>query len=151
MSTNFNKEFMLYESLFEERTTNTRTSADIQADIAKLQQELQQAKTAEKSNAYNGKFPTELWAWSMYLDDSEKGTWCSAEKEGNTWDGIVFETGDDAFNAGLTLLRELSDEEDLRGDPDDYTIDIFAIPITELTVETLEDSELDHLIPAIIE
>ena len=66
-------------------------------------------------------------------------------------DGIVFETEDDAFNAGLGLLRELSDEGELDGDVDEYTIDTFSIPITELTVEVLEDSELEHLIPAIVE
>lgn len=140
----------LVEDVQENQVTKPRTSADIQAEIDKLQQELQQVKTAEKSAGYT-KFPTELWAWDMYLDDSEKGTWCSAEKDDYTWEGVVFETEDDAFNAGLTLLRELRDESELRGDPDEYTIDTFPIPITDLTVEILEDSDLEHLIPAIIE
>ena len=158
-TTNFAKEFSLYENLFSNGNSPTpthqlkesRTAADIQAEIERLQQELQQAQTTEKSAEYNGNFPTELWAWDMYLKDRDKGTWCSAEKYGIDWEGRVFETEDDAFNAGLTLLRELSDEGELKGDPDEYTIDTFSIPITELTVELLEESELDHLIPAIIE
>ena len=143
----------LVESLQEESASSgkVRTAAEIQAEIDKLQQELRQAMTAEKSNAYNGKFPTELYAWDMYLDDSKKGTWCSVEKDGSTWEGRVFETEADAFNAGLTLLYELSDEDELRGEPEDYTIATFSIPITELTVELLEESDLEHLIPAIIE
>ena len=87
----------------------------------------------------------------MYITEDEKGTWCSAEKYEGTWDGVVFETEEDAVNAALTLLNELDDEDELRGDKDDYTIDTFTIPITELTVEDLEFSDLDHLIPAIID
>ena len=129
----------------------SRSVAEIQAEIERLQQELQQAQIEEKSNTYNGKFPTVLFAWDMYLDDDEKGTWCSADKIEYTWDGIVYETEDDATAAAWTLLNELSDEDELQGDPDDYFIDIFTIPITELTVELLEESDLEHLIPAIIE
>lgn len=129
----------------------SRSSADIQAEINRLQRELAQTKTAEKSATYNNIFPDKLYAWDMYIDENEKGTWCSAKKYGFTWDGIVFETEADAFNAGLTLLRELADERELDGDLDEYTIDTFSVPITELTVEILEESDLEHLIPAIIE
>jgi hypothetical protein len=128
----------------------SRSAAEIQAEIEGLLTELQKAKIEEKSSTYNGKFPTRLFAWNMYLDEDEKGTWCSAEKEDYTWDGKVFETEDDATNAAWTLLTELNDEDELRGDPDDYIIDTFSIPITELTVELLEESDLEHLIPAII-
>ena len=86
----------------------------------------------------------------MYLDEDEKGEWCSAEKDGVTWDGNVFENEDDAINAAWTLLRELSSENELRGDRSDYTIDTFSIPITELTVDLLEECNLEHLVPAII-
>ena len=85
------------------------------------------------------------------MSDGEKGTWCSAEKDESTWDGIVFETEEDAINAAQVLLNELDGEQELYGDPDEYTIDTFTIPITEVTVELLEESGLEHLIPAIIE
>lgn len=159
MPTNYAEEFKLYEDLFLKHRTRSkykntlkesRSAAEIQAEIDKLTLELQQAKAAEKSATYK-KFPTELYAWDMYIDESEKGTWCSAEKEGNTWDGVVFETEADATSAAWTLLGELDDERELDGDPDEYTIDIFMIPITEVTVELLEESDLEHLIPAIIE
>ena len=151
MSTNFAKEFKLYEGMYSKKPLKeSRSAADIEAEIEKLQQELQQAKAAEKSATYS-EFPTELYAWDMYITEDEKGTWCSAEKYEGTWDGVVFETEEDAVNAALTLLNELDDEDELRGDKDDYTIDTFTIPITELTVEDLEFSDLDHLIPAIID
>ena len=125
--------------------------AEIQAEIESLLAELQQAKLNEKTSTYNGNFPNVLFAWDMYLDDQEKGNWCSAEKSGFTWYGIVFETEYDAIEAANTLLNELYNEDELRGDPDDYTISTFSIPITELTVDLLEECDLDHLIPAIIE
>ena len=159
MSTNFAKEFKLYESLFSKKNAEadksnilkeSRSAEDIQAEIDRLTQELQQAKIDEKSAAYT-KYPTELYAWDMYISEKDKGTWCSAEKEGYTWDGIVYETEEDAINGATTLLGELADERELEGDPDEYTIDTFTIPITELTVENLEYSDLEHLIPAIIE
>ena len=158
MATNFAKDFKLYENLFLKQKVKSNTSKtlkesrspeEIQAEIDRLTQELQQAKVAKKSATYS-KFPTVLYAWDMYIDKKDKGDWCSAEKEDGTWDGIVFETEEDAVNAAITLLGELSDERELEGDPDDYTIDTFTIPITELTVEDLEYSDLEHLIPAII-
>ena len=156
MSTNFAKEFKLYEGMFSRKEAPTgrmlkesRSAEDIQAEIDRLTQELQQARVDEKSATYK-QFPTELYAWDMYISKKHKGTWCSAEKEENTWDGTVYETKEDAVNAAVTLLGELAGEGDLEGDPDEYTIDTFAIPITELTVEDLEYSDLEHLIPAII-
>ena len=161
MSTNFAKDFKLYENLFSKQKTTknttknilkeSRSAADIKAEINKLQQELQQAEVAEKSATYNNKFPTQLYAWDMYISDDEKGTWCSAEKDGSTWDGRVFETEENAVSAAQVLLNELDGEGELYGDPDEYTIDTFMIPITEVTVELLEESDLEHLIPAIIE
>jgi hypothetical protein len=127
-----------------------RSVIEIQSEIEYLQQKLVQAKIEEKCAAYAGKFPNDLYAWDMYVNESEKGTWCSAEKENIAWDGIVFETEDDAVNAAQTLLSELNNECELDSDPDEYTIDTFVIPITELTIEDLEYSNLEHLIPAII-
>ena len=152
LNINLSLETDLIENLQEEpgEKKETRTADDIQAEIERLQQELQQVKVAEKSATYT-KFPTELWAWDMYMDESKKGTWCSIEKDDFTWDGRVFETEDDAIRDAQILLGELDGENELPGDPDEYTIDTFSIPITELTVEILEDSDLEHLIPAIIE
>lgn len=130
--------------------TKYRSTEEIQEEIDSLLAELEEAKIKERINTYNNKFPNELYAWDMYLDEDEKGEWCSAEKDGVTWDGKVFENEDDAINAAWTLLQELSDENELRGDRSDYTIDTFTIPITELTVDLLEDCDLEHLIPAII-
>lgn len=132
------------------KNVKVRNATEIQAEIEGLLLELQKAKVSEKSSTYNGKFPTALFAWDMYLDEEEKGEWCSAEKEDYTWDGRVFETEDAAVAAACTLLNELSNENELRGDPEDYTIDTFTIPITELTVELLEESDLEYLVPAII-
>ena len=131
-------------------TKRPHSAEEIQAEIDRLVQELKQVKIEEKTNTYNGNFPTSLFAWDMYLDEDEKGTWCSAEKYNFTWDGKVFETEDEAFKTAYELLNELSNENELRGDPNDYTIDIFMIPITELTVDFLEECDLDHIIPAII-
>ena len=156
MATNFAKDFKLYENLFskQKKQSNTkkvlkesRSPDEIQAEIDRLTNELQQAKVAEKSSTYT-KFPTELYAWDMYIDKKDKGDWCSAEKEDGTWDGMVYETEEDAINGAITLLGEVADEGELEGDPDEYTID--TIPITELTIEDLEYSDLEHLIPAII-
>ena len=157
MSTNFAKEFKLYEGLYAGQETKTakkplkesRSAAEIQAEIERLQQELAQAKAAEKRATYDGKFPTTLYTWDIYLDEEDKGTWCGAEKDGFDWDGIVYETADDAVDGGWNLLQELEDEGELEYDPDEYTIDTIAIPFKELTAETLEYSNLDHLIPPI--
>lgn len=147
MSTNFAKEFKLYEGMHSKKPLKeSRSAADIEAEIERLQQELQLAKAAEKRARYS-KLPDTLYIWDMYKDENEKGTWCSAEKYGIDWDGTVFETEEDAFNAAATLLNELADENELDGDPDDYTIDIIPVPFKELTAEILEYSDLDHLIP----
>ena len=86
MSTNYAKEFKQFEDLFAKYRSSksqkatilkeSRSSADIQVEIDRLQQELAQAKINEKSATYT-KFPTELYAWSMYIDESEKGNWWS--------------------------------------------------------------------------
>ena len=48
MSTNFAKEFKLYEGMYSKKPLKeSRSAADIEAEIEKLQQELQQAKAAE--------------------------------------------------------------------------------------------------------
>lgn len=164
MSTNFAKEFRLFETLNSTRKPNkkylkearsiTEILADIerhQAELQRLEQELEQAKVAKKKASYEGNFPTEVYAWDMYIDPTDKGTFCSAEQTNGIWDGIVFEDEDDAFDAGLYHLRELdtegelSDDPDEEVEPDDYTIDVFAIPLAAVPKAVLERSGLSHL------
>jgi hypothetical protein len=148
---------MIRETLKEElkRTPlkEARSVADIEAEIARLQRELADAKVAEKKATYGGSFPGEVWAWDMYIDPADKGTFCSAEKYGGVWDGVVFETEDAALDAGWHHLQELDDESELSDDydeyvePDDYTVDAFAIPLKDVPASVLEWSNLEHLIP----
>lgn len=105
-----------------------------------------------KNNANNNASGKVVYAWDMYLDPADKGTFCSAEKYNGVWDGMVYETKLEAVNAGYYHLQELEDEGELSDDPDiyvepnDYTIDVIKIPLEEVTRETLEYSNLDHLI-----
>ena len=155
------EEFKLYETMFAPEVKQTkhrarpnkttlkeaRTAADVEAEIIKLQQELQQLKAAEKKASYGNKLPTTVWIWDMYLEPQNKSDWMSAEEDDNgNWEGIVFETEEKALDAGWTLLCELDDENELDGDPDDYYIDAIEVPITQVTKESLEDSDLEHLI-----
>ena len=134
----------------ELKNKTNRSTLDILAEIESLQQELIQANIQEKRNTYNGNFPTTLYTWDMYVDEDEKGTWCGAEKEGIDWDGYVYETAEAAVEGGLELLNELKAEDALDYEPYDYIVDTIAIPFKELTAETLEYSNLEHLIPPII-
>lgn len=128
-----------------------RTSAEILAEIERLQQELAQARAAEKKATYDS-FPQEVYAWDMYLVPTDKGTLCSAEKYRGVWDGIVYETENKALDAGRLHLQELDDEGELGDDlndyveSDDYTIDVFAIPLKDIPSRVLERSNLNHLI-----
>ena len=127
---------------------NTRSSAEIQAEIEKLQQELVQAKIAEKKAAYAGNLPDVVYIWDMYMNADEKGTWTSAELRNNKYEGTVFETEKGARDAALNLLSELDDEDELDSDDwnDDYYIDAVEIPLSEVSEQTLRFSNLDHLI-----
>ena len=127
----------------------SRSALDIQAEIESLQQELAKALIVEKRSTYEGKFPTTLYTWDIYIDETEKGTWCGADKEGIDWDGIVYETEEEAIEGGQNLLKELEDEGELEYDSYEYIVDTIAIPFKELTAETLEYSNLDYLIPPI--
>ena len=83
-----------------------------------------------------------VYIWDMYLDPRDKGTWCSAEKSNNEYDGFVFKSAEEAFHYGKKHLYELDDEGELRGDPDDYDIDTVAIPKSEVSEYTLRFSGL---------
>jgi hypothetical protein len=152
MSTNFAKEFKLYEHVNENRKAKQRNAllearsvADIEAEIARLQQELAQAKVAEKKASYGNNLPQTVWVWDMYIDPKDKGTWTSIEND------TVFETEEKALDAGWLHLCELDDEGELGDDdeyiePDDYNVEAYEIPIYRVSDEVLEWSHLAHLI-----
>lgn len=123
-----------------------RTPDEIRAEIEKLQQELADAEAAEKKASYGGNVPTEVWIYDMYLDPADKGTWTSAELDNGKWDGYVYETEDAALDGAWNHLCELEDEDELEGDPDEYTIEAFAVPVSDVDEDTLSFSNLDHLI-----
>lgn len=120
------------------RLTESRSAAEIQAEIDALMVELRAAQAAEK-RAANG-VPTVLWSWDIYFDPSEKGTWTSLEDE------VVFETREDALNSAITHLNELDEEGELDYYPDEYTIDVFEVPLSQVSADVLSFSNLDHLI-----
>lgn len=166
-STNFAKEFKLYERLFNGtarcRLRESRSIADIRSDITrlqnminKLQDELHAAQVEEKAAAYEDDFPTELFIWDAYLEPDEKGTWTSASLYEGEWDGAVYETAEEAIDAGYYHLQELENEDELYIededgeliylDPDDYRVDAVAIPLAEVSDSSLKDFDLEHLI-----
>ena len=154
------EEFKLFENMWDSsngkvlktvksnKLTESRSVADIEAEIEKLKQELAKAKVAEKRA--KGKLPVIVFAWDMYIDPADKGTWTSAELYKGEYDGMVFETKEKAIDAAVYHLSELEDEGKLLDedenpvDPDDYTIDTFVIGIEKVSDETLEASGLAH-------
>jgi hypothetical protein len=132
-----------------------RSSVEILADIDRLKQELKQALIAEKKAGYS-ELPKVVYIWDMYLNEEDRGNWTSAEIYNGLYSGAVFETEEEAYDAGLTHLRELEDEGELtyededgeayEAEPEDYTIDTVAISVKDVDEETLADSGLEHLI-----
>jgi hypothetical protein len=137
---NINEEAQKVISKREESLTESRSVADIEAEISKLQQELEQAKIAEKKASYGGNFPKTVWTWDIYLEPVNKGTWTGIEND------LVFETKDKALDAAWTLLNELDDEGELEYDPDDYYVEAFEVPLSSVSKEILRYSNLKHLI-----
>jgi hypothetical protein len=84
-----------------------------------------------------------VYIWDMYVDPKEKGTWCSAEEYNGEYDGSVFKTKEAAYNEAKIHLFELEDEGNLRGDPEDYDIDIIEIPKAKVSAYTLEFSGIN--------
>jgi ribosomal protein S27AE len=139
------KEVLKEELNIDKTLKESRSIADIEAEIARLTQELEQAKIDEKRAALADKFPKFVYAWDMYLNPIDKGNWTSIAGE------VVFETEDDAVNAGYDHLRELDHEDELGDDdeyvePDDYTIDVIKIKLSSVPAYILEESGLEHLI-----
>ena len=83
-----------------------------------------------------------VYIWDMYIFPEDKGIWCSAEEYNGEYDGCVFKTKEAAYNEGRLHLYELEDEGELRGDPDDYDIDVVEIPKNKVSDYTLEFSGL---------
>jgi DNA-directed RNA polymerase subunit RPC12/RpoP len=123
--------------------TEARSIADIEAEIAGLQQELAQAKEDEKRAASKG--TKSVWIWDMYIDAADKGSWTSIDQ------GVVFETKDKAIEEGSYHLGELDDEGELLDDdenpvdPDEYTVDAIEIPLIRVPEDILRYSRLGHL------
>ena len=133
----------LREELVKKPLKEARSVADIEAEIARLQRELDDAKAAEISSAGSTK-PAYVYAWDMYADTANKGEWISTDYD------MVFETEKAAIDAGYTLLGELDDEGELGDDneytdPDDYTVDVIRIPLSSVPAEMLRYSNLNHL------
>lgn len=141
----------LYESVDSKVLKESRSVADIEAEIARLQQELEQAKAAEKKASYNGNLPTQVWIWDICrIGKKHNRNWISAEFYNGKWDGSVFETEDKAIEAGYTLLGELESEGELPGgkytEADEFDVEAFAVNISDVDVDTLKSSNLKHLI-----
>ena len=136
-------EFSEYESMWDDRLLEWKSRA------ANNNNTTTTATSTAKGSSPSG---ITVYAWDMYLDTNKKGTFCSATKYKDGWDGTVFKTKAEAEDAGWNHLLELEDEGELSDDPDspvlpwDYVIDTIAIPIEDVTKETLEWSGLDHLI-----
>lgn len=125
--------------------TESRSVADIEAEIAKLQQELADAKVAEKKASYGRNLPTYVWYWDIYKDPSEKGTWISLDFD------TVYETRDAAITGAYKHLSELDYEDELEYDSDDYYVDAVTIPVSKVSSDALEWSGLSHLNEAMTE
>lgn len=95
-----------------------------------------------KGNKATSQSAEVVYIWDMYIDPRDKGTWCSAEEYNGEYDGSVFKTKEAAYNEAKIHLYELEDEDQLRGDPGDYDIDIIAIPKNKVSDYTLEFSGL---------
>jgi hypothetical protein len=125
-----------------------RSVAEIEAEIAKLKLELEQAKIAEKNMGSQTKVPT-VWVYDIYSEPSKKGTWTSLDGKVD----IVYETREKAIEAATAILRLLDNHreiDDIEIDfnyEDKYTIDAFEIPVTKVSSEVLRQSNLKHLIP----
>ena len=114
------------------------TAANIEAMIAELQDALVKAKERE-AKAKAGVY---VYAWDMYLDPADKGTWISAT------DNMVYATERDAYKAGCRELDICYADGLLYSDavPDDYIVDTVKLPISQVPEEVLKACGLSHLL-----
>lgn len=90
------------------------------------------------SKSTNSKQSTDVvYIWDIYDHPINKGTWRSAEKYQGEYDGFVYENKNEAYRAGINHLYELEDEGLLIGYSADYTVEVVAIPKTEVSDYTL--------------
>jgi hypothetical protein len=117
------------------------TSAEIEAQIAELQDALVKAKERE-AKAKASKAGVYVYAWDMYLDPADKGTWVSAT------DNMVYATERDAYKAGCRELDICYTEGLLYPDavPDDYIVDTVKLPVSQVPAEVLKDCGLSNLL-----
>lgn len=114
------------------------TSAEIEAQIAMLQKDLARAKAREAA----AKADVYVYAWDMYLDPADKGSWISATYN------KVYATEKDAYKAGCHEL-DLCYKDGILDDgvmPDDYIIDTIKLPVSQVPTEVLKACGLGHLI-----
>ena len=90
----------------------------------------------------NNQNPELVYIWDIYQDPKDKGVWRSADKYNGEYDGYVYENAKVAKQGGINHLRELKDELYLEGEPEDYTVDVVAIPKSEVSNYTLDFSGL---------
>jgi hypothetical protein len=148
------EEFKLFEEMWDDEspvsTDATRSIAEIKADIGRLEKELDAARaelrSAQRVTVAAGKSPKQLYAWDIYKTEADKGTWTSAYHTAAGWEGVFSETYEEAAEAGRDMLENNLEHEDPNATPDQYTVDVFAIPLSDITVQALEDSELEYLI-----
>lgn len=114
------------------------TSAEIEAQIAMLQKDLARAKAREAA----AKADVYVYAWDMYLDPADKGSWVSVT------DNKVYATERDAYKAGCHELDLCYMDGILEGEavPDDYIIDTIKLPVSQVPTEVLKACGLGHLI-----
>ena len=114
------------------------TSANIEAQIAELQDALVKAKERE-ARAKAGVY---VYAWDMYLDPADKGTWVSATYN------KVYATEKDAYKAGCREL-DLCDADgmlDPDAVPEDYIVDTVKLPVSQVAAELIKACGLGHLL-----
>jgi hypothetical protein len=152
------EEFKLFENMWEDDfseeskvvTESTRSVDEIRADIRRLERELDAARrelSSVRKVVPNDKQPKELYAWTIYKTEADKGEWVSSgkDKNGERY-GIVFTTREGALECGEDSLANDLEYEDPTAKVEDYTVEVFAIPFSEITAEMLEESDLEYLI-----
>jgi hypothetical protein len=152
------EEFKLFENMWDDDfseeskvvTESTRSVDEIRADIRRLERELDAARrelSSARKVVPNDEQPTELYAWTIYKTEADKGEWVSSVKDQNgDRDGVVFATREEALESGEEILANNLEYEDPTAKVEDYIVEVFAIPFSEITAEMLEDSGLEYLI-----
>lgn len=143
VAANFGKGFEdLLKGLRKHLTIPVESSTEYQKLLEWVDANGNKAPTVKQASQQAiGSQSTEIvYIWDMYIDPRDKGTWCSAEEYNGEYDGSVFKTKEAAYNEAKIHLYELEDEGQLRGDPEDYDIDVIAIPKNKVSQRSLKIS-----------